>query len=145
MSSHLDQSILPLLGKTGKMIYVFMTDKFREHDIELTLEQFIVLRVLHQEDGQPQHNLALITKRHKASLTRLIGTLERKNLVARIPDSSDKRVNRIFLTKHGRRLFTQTLPVIEEAIAQVQSTLSQTEIDSLITIIQKVQKNLIIE
>ncbi len=142
--NNLDDSILPWLGKTGKMLYVFMTEKFKEHNIKLTLEQFIILRVLHREDGQPQHDLAMITKRHKATLTRVLGTLERKNLIARIPDPKDKRVNRIYLTSFGRKFYAPTLPVLKEAIDQVQDSLSQEEIDFLISITKKIQKNLAI-
>ena len=141
-SDDLDNCVLPWIGKTGKMLHVFMTEKFKEHNIKLTLEQFIILRVLHKEDGQPQHDLAIVTKRHKASLTRILGTLERKNLIARIPDPKDKRVNRIYLTAFGRKFYAPTLPVLKEAIDQVQDSLNQEEIELLISITKKIQKNL---
>ena len=65
------------------MLGAFIRDKFEQYNIKLSLEQWIILRVLHMEDGVPQNSLAMITERHKASLTRIIGTMERKNLVAR--------------------------------------------------------------
>ena len=142
LSDELNESIVPWIGKTGKMLHLFLTEKFKNHNIKLTLEQFVVLRVLHAKDGQPQHDLAFITKRHKASLTRILGTLERKNLVARIPDPADKRVNRIYLTSYGRKFYLPTLPILKEAVDQVQHSLSEEEIDTLINIMKKVQKNL---
>lgn len=138
----LNKSILPWLGKTGKMLHVFMVEKFQQHQLNLTFEQFIILRVLHEADGRPQRDLALVTRRHKASLTRIIGTLERKNLVARIPDPADARVNRIYLTTRGRKFYQSTLPALSEAVEEIQQSLSQNEIDGLIAILQKIQTNI---
>ena len=142
MPKELAQSILPWIGKTGKMLHVFMVEKFKEHNTNLTFEQFIILRILHENDKQSQQELAMVTRRHKASLTRILGTLERKNLIARIPDPEDKRINRIYLTTHGRKFYAPLKPVLDEAIGQVQEGLSKKEIETLIHLIQKVQKNL---
>ena len=73
----------------------------KENGIELTKVQLILLKKLNEMDGQPQNNLAFLTNRDKASLARLITTMEKKNLVARIPSKSDHRINNIYITKHG--------------------------------------------
>ena len=140
----LHDSILPWIGKTGKMLHVFMNEKFKDHDINLTLEQFIILRVLNKKDGLPQQDLAFITQRHKATLTRVLGSMEKKNLIARIPDPGDRRVNKIYLTTHGQKFYSSTLPALKEAIVQVQQSLSQNEIDFVISIMKKVQKDLVV-
>ena len=141
-SSEIQDSILPWIGKTGKMLHVYMVEKFKQHEHELTFQQALILKILYDEDGQPQQNLALVTDRHKASLTRIIGSMERKNLVARIPDASDGRVNRIFLTTRGRKYYQTMVPIMKEAIQEVQSSLDPTEIEHLIDILKKVQNNI---
>ena len=123
-------------------MFVFMADKFRQRGLNVSMEQLIILKILHEEDGRPQCDMALVTERHKASLTRLIDTMEKKNLVARIPDKDDKRVNRIFLTKHGRKFFTSLLPVMKEAMDDLQKGLTEKEMTDLITILKKVQANM---
>lgn len=138
----LEKNILPWIGKTAKMMAIFMMEKFKQHHLDLTLEQLIILKILHDEDGRPQHDLALVTERHKASLTRLIGTMEKKNLVIRIPHKTDKRVNCIFLTKHGRDYFQSTLPILREAMQDIQTGLGTEEVNSLIQTLKKVQTNL---
>jgi DNA-binding MarR family transcriptional regulator len=139
---NLEQSILPWIGKTGKWIGLYIMDKFKEHDLNLTMEQLIVLKVLHDQDGMIQNRLAHITDRNKTSLTRLVQTMEKYRLIARYPDEKDKRINRIFLTKHGSEVFKSTFPIMDEVKSDLQKGLTKVEIKTLIQILQKVQKNI---
>ncbi len=137
-----ENSIMPWLGKTGKMMFVFMADKLKQHGLNMSMEQAIILKILHEEDGQPQNNMALVTNRHKATLTRLLDTMEKNHLVTRIPDPADKRVKRVYLTRHGRQHFESMIPVFSEAAAAIQKGLTETEITTLISILKKVQSNI---
>lgn len=138
----IEQSIMPWIGKTGKWMGCFIADKFKEHHLNLTIEQWVVLKVLHENDGLMQNDLAYITSRNKTSLTRLVHTMEKHNLVARLPDSIDKRINRIFLTKNGRKVFESTFSIMDEVKQQLQQGISEEEVESLIRILKKVQNNI---
>lgn len=137
--------VLPWVGKTAKMMTIFITDKFKQHGLDLTLEQMIILKILQDKDGCPQNDLALVTERHKASLTRLLATMEKKNLVARIPDKSDKRVNRVYLTKTGHQYFQSTVPIMLETMKEIQEGLNEEEIRITIGALQKIQNNIAIK
>ncbi len=139
----LEKTLAPWLGKTMKMIDNHIQDLFYEQNISLTKTQWILLKKLHEKDGVPQQELAFLTGRDKTSLTRLVNTMEKKNLVARIPSKLDKRINHIFLTKNGESLFKESLPIIEKFITALQENISQEEINSTIAVIKKVQENLI--
>jgi len=119
-----------------------MKDSFAKEGIEMTREQFVVLVKLSEKDGIMQKDLAFITDRNKGSLARLINTMEKKNFVARIPSEEDKRVNRIHLTRHGRASFEKMQPIVWKCIEQLQKGLSAEEINTLIYLLQKVQKNI---
>jgi DNA-binding MarR family transcriptional regulator len=138
----IESSIMPWIGRTGKLMSIFVVDKFKKYNLNLTIEQWILLKYLHHEDGLMQNDLAEITNRNKTSLTRLIHTMEKHRLVARISDSVDKRVNRIFLTKNGKKIFKSTFPIIEEAKRELEFGLTDKEIKSLIKILKKVQGNI---
>lgn len=133
---------MPWIGKTGKMMHIFMADKLKQNGLNMTMEQAIILKILHDEDGQPQNNMAVVTNRHKATLTRLLDNMEKNHLVVRIPDEKDKRVKRVHLTKHGRKHFESMLPVFDEAAKEVQKGLTKAEKQSLISILKKVQGNI---
>lgn len=139
----LEKTLAPWLGKTMKMIDNHIQDLFYEQNISLTKTQWILLKKLHEKDGVPQQELAFLTGRDKTSLTRLVNTMEKKNLVARIPSKLDKRINHIFLTKNGESLFKESLPIIEKFVTALQENISQEEINSTIAVIKKVQENLI--
>lgn len=141
-AQNFEKSILPWLGKTGKMLHIFMAGKLSQHGFKMTVEQFIILKILHEENGRPQNDMAIVTNRHKASLTRILDTMEKNHLVVRISDPNDRRVKRVHLTKHGRQYFDSMQLVIAEAASEVQNGLAKEEIKSLIAILQKVQRNI---
>ncbi|WP_299161561.1 MarR family transcriptional regulator [uncultured Tenacibaculum sp.] len=139
----LENTLAPWLGKTMKMIDNHIQDVFYEMNINLTKIQWVLLKKLNEKNGVPQQELAFLTGRDKTSLTRLINTMEKKSLVARIPSKSDRRINHIHLTKKGAQLFKETLPVMESFAKSLQENISEKEIATTINVIKKVQENLI--
>ena len=138
----MQDTLLPWAGKVGKMVGVFLAQKLREQDIDLTDKQWLMLRILSLEDGRPQNDLAILTDRNKASLVRLINTMERKMLVIRKQDELDRRINRIYLTEMGREQYQVTVPTVLQAINEVQEGLSEKEIRQAIATLEKVLQNI---
>ena len=112
--------------------------------MDLSLQQMIILKILNEEDGRPQQDLAIVTERHKASLTRLLSTLEKKQLVTRIPDQVDKRINRVYLTEQGKQQLQSTYPIMREVMKEMQKGLDKTALQTTIKTLQKIQSNLTI-
>lgn len=138
----IENSIMPWMGKTMKALDCFIADNLKEKGIELTKVQLIMLKKLKELDGQPQNNLAFLTNRDKASLARLITTMEKKNLVARIPSKSDHRINNIYLTKHGDDILKQAIPVLLDTIQKIQNGIPQKDIEVIIRTMQEISKNI---
>jgi len=138
----MDNVLIPWMGRTMKVLDYFISDKLCENGIELTRVQLILLYKLKEADGQPQHNLAYLTNRDKASLARLLNTMEKKNLVARIPSKSDNRINHIYLTKHGDEMLKNAAPVMTDILSQIQEGISESEIDNVIKVLKKINKNI---
>ena len=137
-----EKSVAPWIGKTAKMMSIFLKEAFAKHAIDLTKEQFILLKVLNDRDGVIQKDLAFITERNNGSLARLINTMEKKNFVARIPDTEDKRINRVHLTAHGQKIFVKIQPIVHNCMQQAQQGLTKKEIKTTISVLEKIQKNL---
>ena len=138
----LNKTIVPWIARTGKMIESFLNAAFQEQSLDLTTKQWVLLKVLVDNDGDIQNNLAKMTNRNKGSITRLIATMEDKNLVARIPDPEDQRLNRIYVTKNGHQIFKDSNPIIIESFNQLQEGIGQDEVELLIEILKKVQNNI---
>lgn len=138
----LDKTMLPWLGRTMKGIDLFMADFFRANAIDLTKVQVIMLRMLSQNDGQPQNNLADLTNRDKTSLTRLITTMEKKGLVMRIASDADRRINNIFITPKGKDVLATAIPVIKKAIDVIETGLTENERIQTLKVLEKIRKNI---
>lgn len=137
-----DTSLIPYLGRTAKYAGFYFIDAFQEHGIDLSKEQWLVLKKLYEKDGQIQNDLAFITNRSKTSLTRLINTMEKKGLVFRSTSKNDKRINHIHLSELGKRTFSKSIPVIEILINELQSGIDQKELECAIEVLNKVQNNI---
>ena len=138
----IENTLMPWIGKSMKVIDYFFIDRFAKHNIELTKVQWLLLKVLKELNGEPQHNLAFLTNRDKASLTRLLTTMEKKNLVARIPSESDQRINRIYITIHGEKILKQAMPVVKEMIDEMQKGLTEKERRATIAVLKKLMNNI---
>ena len=138
----IEQLLIPHIGRVYKHLGILMKEITKAHAVDLTREQFILLNMLHQRDGVPQSELAFITENNKSSITRLINTMEKKNLVARIPSADDGRVNHIFVTTKGRAVFTQVFPIMIKTIKEVERDISTKEIKVTINVLQKILGNI---
>jgi DNA-binding MarR family transcriptional regulator len=138
----LSNTLIPCLGRTAKLMTIYMQQKFMRFNVDLTPKQWIVLRHLIEEDGLEQKHLAMITERDKTSLTRLISTLEKKGLVRREVSVTDKRVNHLFITTSGKEAYTATLPLIAQSIQELQNGIDKEDLDLAIATIGKVRDNI---
>lgn len=140
-----DNTVLPWLGRTMKLIDLYIGNHFQEQDIDLTKVQMIMLVRLFFNDGQPQNDLALLTNRDKASLARLLDTMERKGLVVRVPSKEDKRIKLVHITKKGVELYESVRPLIKQMILKVQHGISEKDVQFTIKILKQLQLNIGIE
>lgn len=138
----LENLMLPWIGKTMKHIDLFLSARMAEKGVNLNRQQIILLKTLFHDGPQTQHNLACLTDRDKASLTRLLATMEKKNLVARITSPTDKRVNMVHLTKHGEKVLEETMPVLMESIQIMQNNIDEDDQNAVIRTMERIQENI---
>ena len=136
-----EASIAPWLGKTTKIVDYYIHEAMNTRGLDLTKEQMIVLKKLHDCDGLPQNELAFLTLRNKSTLTRLLVKMERKNYIIRKQDNNDKRINNVFLTELGRETFEKTRPIIKNIIHTMEQNITVTEKKQMIELLKKIQFN----
>jgi len=73
---------------------------------DMTFEQMITLEVIGEHEGINQQALAEYICRDKTATTRWIDFLQKRNLVTRVHDKSDRRQNMVFLTEKGKATVT---------------------------------------
>ena len=137
-----ENSIGPWLGKTVKILEYYLQERFNNHNLDLTKEQMIVLKRLHDKDGLSQNELAFLTLRNKSSLTRLLSKMEKKNYILRKQFKEDKRINHVYLTEYGTETFKKTKPATKEMIEIMEQNISDSEKQQMIKTLKKIQHNL---
>ena len=129
------------------MVDYYLHDLLNQFGLDMSKEQVITLKMLHDNDGDGlnQNDLAFLTSRDKSSLARLLSKMEKKKYILRKQHLEDKRVNQVFLTDEGRSVYKQAKVVLKELICSMEKDISQTEKKQLVDILKKVQFNLMQE
>ncbi|MCA0931523.1 MarR family transcriptional regulator [Lutimonas saemankumensis] len=135
-------TLIPWIGKTAKFMDYYISDVMKSHGVNISKEQFIVLKHLHEQDGRKQNDLAFITNRSKTALTRLIQTMEKKGLVSRSVSSEDMRINNVFLTDKGRIVWDTSLPYFMNIIQELQKNISEEDLQVAQNVLKKIQENI---
>ncbi len=136
-----ENSIGPWMGLTVKMVEYYLQALFNEHGLDLSKEQMIILKKLHEQDGLNQNELASLTFRDKSSMARLLSKMDKKNYIQRKQSKEDKRINLVFLTEKGRTIFKQTRPALKKLINTMEENITMEEKKLMIKILKKVQFN----
>jgi len=97
----------------------------------LTSSQFGVMEALLHLGPLCQGELAGKLLRSGASLTSVVGGLEKRGLVVRQRTEEDKRFVRVALTGKGRRLIQELFPAHAETVARLFSVLTDGEQEQL--------------
>jgi len=129
-------------GKASTAIARRLQKKFNNANLNITIEQWSVLYHLWKQDGISQQELCNATFRDKPSITRLVDNLEKLDLVKRVASDSDRRINKIFVTKHSIRLQEQTMELAEETLNEALASVPPEKIDVCKEVLKIVYDNL---
>lgn len=139
----LEDSILPYLGKTMKMLDMYIEDQLTVKNIPLSRLQFVFLLNISRNEGETQGCLAQMVARDKTTFTRNMSTLEKKGLIMRKSSSQDKRSKQIYLTDSGKDFLDRSKPIIEEIMEMIEEGISADERTAFIDTINKIKNKLI--
>jgi len=141
--SDFNKLLAPWIGKTFKLMNIYIAQVFSKNNFQITREQWFVLKVLNEgNNGFIQNDLACATNRNKATLTRVINVMEKHNLVVRIPSKEDARKKLIYATKTGENLFLKMKPLMLSSLEVIQKGISEEDKKIFINVMEKIQNNL---
>lgn len=135
-------AIIPWIGKTAKFMDYYIADFMKAQGINISKEQFIVLKHLQTEDGKKQNDLAFITNRSKTALTRLINTMEKKGLVKREISETDMRINHVYLTEKGKKTWDDAYPYFMQIVENLQKGISKEDLLTVQKTMEIIQENI---
>ena len=101
-----------------------------------------MLDILWEKRSLSQQNIADLIQKDKNSVTKIIDSLEKKNLVNRVVDQKDRRINKIELTKEGLALEKITTEVAINFMNDTIKYIDGQDLDKLVEVMRKLKDNL---
>lgn len=121
-----DTSLTTLLSKSARLMSNQLNKNLLKH--EVTSEQWAVLSSLWKKDGLTQQELADLANKNKASITHLVDNLEKRELVERRVDESDRRNKLVYLTKEGADLQGTLTKVVSKTMKEITADVDKKEL-----------------
>jgi len=131
-----------LVGKISGTINRTFLRTFTAAGIDISIEQWTVLACLWNKDKVTQQTLCSLTAKDKPSMTRLIDKLEKHNLVTRVSDHNDRRINLIHLTNNGIALQQKATELVEKIVCKALNNITDEELTISRGVLKKIMTNL---
>lgn len=111
--------------------------------LNITRSQWWVLAYLSRKDGMTQSDLAQELDLGKVAVGGLIDRLQKNNLVRRVADPNDRRVNLIYLEPESRRLLSSLRKANHKFNARILAGLSDKQLVAAAETLEVMKRNLL--
>ena len=109
-------------------------------DVDVTEQQWRVLRVLDEMGPQDSTQLAEHSSLLLSSLTRIVQTLVDKGLVTRVTNAQDRRRQTVTITPKGRTVITDNLERATEIAARIEEHMGRDRLDALLDLLAELEQ-----
>jgi len=135
-----DRSLSFLVRQTHRAFVARLAERLVPYGVSVA--EWAVLRRLWQEEGFTQVALADRMRVRKASLTSVLTSLERKGFMRRTRRGEDRRKYHLFLTRRGRDLKAELLPIGVAINRKAVCGIGSGDADLVVLLLEKVIANL---
>ena len=127
---------------TARKIRQYGQTVLRDHGIDITVEQWLVLKVVAENEGINLLRVSEILYKDKPTISRMVKFLEQKELLSKASSETDLRELSLHLTLKGKEWIKHFYPVVEQIRLKGLDTLSATEKDQVRDLLEKIRNNL---
>ncbi len=120
-----------MIERSSKRMKQVCQQILKENGFNITVDQWVVLQELNNNDGQGQIALANSTFKDAPTITRIIDLLSQKGYLERINNPKDRRRFKICLTEEGSQLIQEVSPHIFAFRKKAYEGLNQDQMDNL--------------
>jgi len=112
--------------------------EFAKNGYDITIDNFAIMFRLWHKDNLTQQQLCELTCKNKSNLTRILDTMEKKDMIRRSPNLSDRRSFIISTTEHSRSLKLPIIKIALEYSSKIFELIDENEIRVLENVFQKI-------
>jgi DNA-binding MarR family transcriptional regulator len=142
MSEDMYNSYSFLLDRTAKRVKQYAQQRFKELGFNVTVDQWIVLKHLHEHEEMKQNELADLLCKDNPTLTRIIDLLCDKGLTIRTIHPQDRRSFVVSLTKEGIKKVQQLSPKVKDIRLKAWEGLTERDFNQFKKTLNSIYKNL---
>ncbi len=139
----IEDVILFQIERASKMAKQYSQHEFDKHDLGITVDQWILMKIVHEHDSLSQRQLAKFSTRDPASITRTLDLLQTKGLISRLAIPGNRRQYEIKLTQSGQKFIKKNIKMVQRQRAKSISGFSKKELQLLKEMLLRIQKNII--
>ena len=140
-----DIDIGMLMSQVDRLCTKKFVQNARKFGMDISQDQWMVIGPIWKQKGISQKEIAEYCGKDKTSVTKIIDTLEKKNLLVRYSDQIDQRIKRVVLSNKGKDLMKNVMPVIEQHRNDLLEGIKSKEIETFKIVLKKIYNNLISE
>ncbi|UOY07884.1 MarR family transcriptional regulator [Muricauda sp. SCSIO 64092] len=116
--------------------------KFEQLQVEMTIEQWVILHQVHElGDNASQREIVQLNFRNRATISRVIGGLERKGWLTKTRFDGDQKRFKLELTPKGKTLIDLVLPHAVALRKQTVKNLDLMEFDTFLKVLDQIGAN----
>lgn len=138
----IEDLILFQIDKTSKVSKQYSQREFDKVNFGITVEQWILLKIIQESVSISQKELADKSTRDPASITRTLDILEKKNFIIREQIPNNRRQYNIILTKAGASFVEKNMSIVQAHRTQSTKGMTKEELETLSRLLQKIQNNM---
>ncbi len=138
----LEDVILFQIDKTSKRSKQYSQRIFDSLGIKITIDQWVLLVMISEQVELSQKELADMSNRDPASITRTLDILEKKGYLERQSIPGNRRKYNISLSKSGSAFVNQHMPLIKSMRQKSTNGFSEKELEILMTLLKRIQDNM---
>ena len=140
----LSKKIAVEINIAGCKLKQYTAAMLRQHNIDLTPEQFLLIDLLWNQGPLSQLDIADQMQKDKNSITKLVDAIERKGYVVRQQNPNDRRSNTIVLTELGNSLKDNAKTKGISILNNMLDGIPESELQSFLETLDKLCSNMTI-
>lgn len=116
--------------------------KFEELGVDMTIEQWVILHQIYElGDEASQRDIVETNFRNRATISRVIGGLERKGWLKKTRFEGDQKRFKLELAPTGKELVEMVLPEAEKLRRRAINNLDSGEFENFLRVLEQIGAN----
>jgi DNA-binding MarR family transcriptional regulator len=131
-----------LIRSSGRAFANNVNKKIKDRGLNVTIEHVGLMFKISHVPGSSQQELSSYFFKDKTTIARVLTTMEKNNMVLRVPSDKDKRTNLLYLTNKGKEVLQELSEAAKEVVVIATEGVDEEELEVCKKVLNKIRINL---